>query len=99
MEYKYKVIVLGDSNVGKTSILTRLVSNEFSDHHVTPIGISSYDQAFNVKGDKIKLQIWDTVGHERFRTVTSAYYNRTQGIILIYDCTNRQSMENITNWL
>ena len=99
MDRKYKVILLGDSYVGKTSILQRLVNNEFMQNHISTIGLSSAAKNFTLGNDKIKLQIWDTVGHERFRTVTSTYYNRTQGIILVYDCTNKESLQNIQKWI
>ena len=95
----YKIIMLGDSNVGKTSIMTRLIDDNFLNHHVTTLGMQQSQKLFKVSGAEVKLLIWDTAGQERFHTMTDMYYRKTQGILLIYDCTDLFTFNNIQNWL
>lgn len=95
----FKVIIIGDSGVGKTCILRKYVDNLFSTSFVTTIGVD-----FKVKiirrGDKnIKLQIWDTAGQERFRTITTSYYRGTDAVILVYDVTDESSFESVEGWI
>ena len=96
---KLKLMILGDSNVGKTSILRKYCKNEFTGSYVATIGIDFQLKYLNIDGKKIKLQIWDTAGQERYRVVTKNYFNTSDGFLIIYDITNRESFLNINNWI
>ena len=95
----YKVMLIGDSGVGKTSIIFRFAENAFSTTFISTIGIDFKMKTLEVKGRRVKLQIWDTAGQERFHTITTSFYRGARGIILVYDITNTKSFDNITNWL
>lgn len=99
-DFLYKVVVTGDSGVGKTNIITRFTANEFSLESKATIGVE-FGHAEITLGDgtKIKVQIWDTAGQERFRTITTAYYRGAMGILLVYDVTDERSFNNIRNWI
>ena len=94
-----KLLMVGDTAVGKTSALMRYVDDEFSTKFMSTIGVDYKDKQVVVDGTSIKLQIWDTAGQERFRTLTTSFYRRTQGILLMYDVTNRASFENVREWV
>ena len=96
---KIKLMVLGDSNVGKSSILTKYCKNKFLSKYVTTIGIDFQIKYLNINKKKIKVQIWDTAGQERYRVVTKNYFNSSNGFVIIYDITNRVSFNNINNWM
>ena len=96
---KLKLMILGDSNVGKSSILRKYCKNEFNGSYVATIGIDFQIKYLNIDGKKIKLQIWDTAGQERYRVVTKNYFNTSDGFLIIYDITNRESFLNINNWI
>ncbi|CAG9310356.1 unnamed protein product [Blepharisma stoltei] len=98
-DYLIKLLVIGDSGVGKTCFLLRFSDDNFTSSHLTTIGIDFKLKTVDVEGSKIKLQIWDTAGQERFRTITQSYYKGAMGIILIYDCTDENSFNNIRNWM
>ncbi|XP_031617749.1 ras-related protein Rab-8A [Contarinia nasturtii] len=95
----YKVLVLGDSNVGKTCIVHRYCDERYYDTYISTIGIDFKQKLINLDGVPIKLQIWDTAGQERFRTLTTAYYRGAMGILLMYDVTNIESYNNLSYWL
>ncbi|EEZ98626.2 ras-related protein Rab-8A [Tribolium castaneum] len=95
----YKILVLGDSNVGKTCIVHRFCDERYYDTYISTIGIDFKQKIVNLDGVPIKLQIWDTAGQERFRTLTTAYYRGAMGILLLYDVTNLESFNHITYWL
>ncbi|KRT79152.1 ADP ribosylation factor [Oryctes borbonicus] len=95
----YKVLVLGDSNVGKTCIVHRFCDERYYDTYISTIGIDFKQKIINLDGVPIKLQIWDTAGQERFRTLTTAYYRGAMGILLMYDVTNLESFNHLTYWL
>jgi Ras-related protein Rab-18 len=95
-----KLILVGDSGVGKTSMLLRFVEGEWQDGETrSTVGVDLKVKMMNFRGTKLKLTIWDTAGQERFRTLTSAYYRGAHGIILVYDITDRKSFENVKEWL
>ena len=99
-ELVYKVLLLGDSSVGKTCFLLRYCDKSFQEAHLSTIGLDYRLKSMTLQNDKnIKLQIWDTAGQDRFRAITKNYYKGANGIILIYDVTNKQSYENVKNWL
>jgi len=96
----YKVLLLGDSTVGKTCFLLRYCDKKFQEAHLSTIGLDYRLKTMTLEsGKKIKLQIWDTAGQDRFRAITKNYYKGANGIILIYDVTNLQTYENVKNWI
>ena len=96
----YKVLLLGDSTVGKTCFLLRYCDKTFQEAHLSTIGLDYRLKTMTLQnGKNIKLQIWDTAGQDRFRAITKNYYKGANWIILIYDITNLQSYENVKNWI
>ncbi|TNN14867.1 Ras-related protein isoform 3 [Schistosoma japonicum] len=98
-DYLFKLLLIGDSGVGKTSILLRFSDNLFNQTFISTIGIDFKIRTVDIDGKKIKLQIWDTAGQERFKTITTAYYRGAMGIMLVYDITNQHSFNNIKTWM
>ena len=98
-DFIFKVLLLGNSDVGKSSIILRYVDQMWSDTFVPTIGVDFKVKTVQVNNKKIKMQIWDTAGQERFRTVISSYFRGSHGLFLIYDITNRDSFKNLENWL
>jgi len=95
----FKLLLIGDSGVGKTCILFRFSDDAFTSTFISTIGIDFKIKTVDLRGKKIKLQIWDTAGQERFHTITTSYYRGAMGIMLVYDITNEKSFENIVKWL
>uniref|UniRef100_A0ABM5EZ73 small monomeric GTPase n=2 Tax=Pogona vitticeps TaxID=103695 RepID=A0ABM5EZ73_9SAUR len=96
----FKVMLIGDSGVGKTCLLVRFKDGAFlAGTFISTVGIDFRNKVLNVDGVKVKLQIWDTAGQERFRSVTHAYYRDAHALLLLYDVTNRASFDNIQAWL
>lgn len=95
----FKLLIIGDSNVGKSSLLLRFADNSFSGSYITTIGVDFKIRTVEIDGERVKLQIWDTAGQERFRTITSTYYRNTHGVIIVYDVTNPESFVNVKRWL
>ena len=96
----YKVLLLGDSTVGKTCFLMRYTDNTFQEIHMSTIGLDYRLKTMTLNsGKQVKVQIWDTAGQDRFRAITKNYYKGAHGIILIYDVTNQLTFENVTNWI
>ena len=99
-EIVYKVLLLGDSSVGKTCFLLRYCDKSFQDVHLSTIGLDYRLKTITLKNNKnIKLQIWDTAGQDRFRAITKNYYKSANGVLLIYDISNLQTYENVKNWI
>ena len=97
-DYLFKVLLIGDSSVGKSSILLRFSDNEFTSSYISTIGVDFKVRTLDVGGKIVKLQIWDTAGQERFRTITTTYYRGSNGIIIVYDVSNRDSFLNVQQW-
>lgn len=97
--YYLKYLMIGDSDVGKTSLLHSFIEEKYEEKHFSTIGVDFKHKIIKNKDKIIKLQIWDTAGQERFRTLTKSYYKIAHGIILIYDVTNLESFENIKSWM
>jgi len=95
----FKLLLIGDSQVGKSSLLMRFADNTFSSDTMTTVGVDFRIRMVNVDGDPVKLQIWDTAGQERFRTITSTYYRGANGIIIVYDIANYESFLNVKKWI
>jgi len=98
-DYLFKLLLVGDSAVGKTSLLLRFTQGEFKDSVRNTVGVDLKVKMVNYRDRKLKLTIWDTAGQERFRTLTSAYYRGAHGIILVYSITDRESFVNLSHWL
>ncbi|XP_062303909.1 ras-related protein Rab-26-like [Osmerus eperlanus] len=96
----FKVMLVGDSGVGKTCLLVRFKDGAFlAGSFISTVGIDFRNKVLNIDGVKVKLQIWDTAGQERFRSVTHAYYRDAHALLLLYDVTNKTSFDNIQAWL
>ncbi len=98
-EYLFKYIIIGDSGVGKSCILLRFIEDTFNPNLENTIGVEFGAKQVEIEGKQIKLQIWDTAGQEAFQSITRSYYRSSAGALLVYDVTNRESFENIENWL
>ena len=100
VEHSYKILLLGDTAVGKTCFLKRYTEDTFQDAYLSTIG---FDYKYKIvtlnNGKKVKVQLWDTAGQERFRTIAKSYYKGAQGIILMYDVTSQRTFDNIRKWL
>lgn len=95
----FKIILVGDSGVGKSNILSRYLDNNFSDETKATVGVEFGATKLEINGNKIKAQIWDTAGQERYRSITNAYYKGAKGALLVYDITQIQTYESIERWI
>ncbi|CAD8164511.1 unnamed protein product [Paramecium pentaurelia] len=98
-DWLIKILLIGDSGVGKTNVLLRFCENNFQPTYLSTIGIDFKIKSIDVEGKKIKMQIWDTAGQERFKTITQTYYKGAMGIILVYSIDDKDSFNNISNWM
>ena len=98
-DYLFKLVIIGSSGVGKTSLILRFADNYFTDNFISTIGIDFRIRTYIINDKIIKLQIWDTAGQERFRSITSAYYKSANAVIICYDVTSMDSFNNIDGWL
>ena len=96
----FKIVLVGDSGVGKTNLLTRFSKNEFNLESRATIGVEFATKTINTEtGHKIRAQIWDTAGQDRYRAIASSYYKGAVGALLVYDITKTESFENVSKWL
>eukprot|EP00475_Leptophrys_vorax_P037737 TRINITY_DN6546_c0_g1_i2.p1 TRINITY_DN6546_c0_g1~~TRINITY_DN6546_c0_g1_i2.p1 ORF type:complete len:245 (+),score=55.58 TRINITY_DN6546_c0_g1_i2:28-735(+) len=99
-DHLFKIVLVGDSGVGKSNILSRFTKNAFTEDERSTIGVEFATRVVDCRdGTRIKAQVWDTAGQERYRAITNAYYRRAVGAMLIYDTTNYASFKNIVRWL
>ncbi|KAK7302870.1 hypothetical protein RJT34_13767 [Clitoria ternatea] len=98
-DYLFKVVLIGDSGVGKSNLLSRFTKNEFSLESKSTIGVEFATRSIKVDDKVVKAQIWDTAGQERYRAITSAYYRGAVGALLVYDVTRHVTFENVERWL
>ena len=98
-DYLVKVLMVGESGVGKTCIIQRFIKNQFSTNHLSTIAIDFKMKLLKIRGSNIKMQIWDTAGQERFNTLTSGFFKGSDGIILTYSIIDKNSFENINKWM
>ncbi|VAH97047.1 unnamed protein product [Triticum turgidum subsp. durum] len=98
-DYLFKVVLIGDSGVGKSNLLSRFTKNTFSLDSKSTIGVEFATRTTQVEGKTIKAQIWDTAGQERYRAITSAYYRGAVGVLLVYDVTKAATFDNVKRWL
>jgi small GTP-binding protein len=95
----FKIVLIGDSGVGKTNILSRYINNEFSLATQSTVGVEFGSKILKKNGKAIKLQIWDTAGQERYKSITSAYYKGSKGAFVVYDITRKTTYDNIDKWI
>ncbi|OWM84866.1 hypothetical protein CDL15_Pgr027653 [Punica granatum] len=98
-EYLFKAVLIGDSGVGKSNLLSRFTRDEFCFESKSTIGVEFATRTLQVEGKCVKAQIWDTAGQERYRAITSAYYRGALGALLVFDVTKPKSFENVNRWL
>ena len=98
-DHLYKLLLIGDSGVGKSCLLLRFADDTYTESYISTIGVDFKIRTIQLDGKTIKLQIWDTAGQERFRTITSSYYRGANGIIVVYDVTDQVSFNNVKQWL
>ena len=98
-DHLFKLVLIGDASVGKTSLLLRFADDSFEDNYISTVGVDFRFRTVTVDNELVKLQIWDTAGQERFRTITSAYYRGANGVILVYDITNNETFQHVQDWL
>merc|ERR1712159_596359 len=98
-DYLFKLLLIGDSGVGKSCLLFRFADDTYQESYISTIGEDFKIRTVELEGKTIKLQIWDTAGQERFRTITSSYYRGAHGIIVVYDVTDMESFEAVKGWL
>ena len=98
-EYLFKILLVGNSNVGKSSLFLRFVDEIWKENFVPTIGVDFKIKSIKIDNKTIKLQIWDTAGQERFRSLLSSYFKGANGILLLYDITNVNSFKSLSNWL
>ena len=97
-DYLFKLLLIGDSGVGKSCLLMRFADDTYTDSYISTIGVDFKIRTIELDGKTIKLQIWDTAGQERFRTITSSYYRGAHGIFIVYDVTDLESFHNVAQW-
>jgi small GTP-binding protein len=95
----FKVVLIGDSGVGKSNILSRYLKNEFHIDSKATVGVEFGSKRFDIDGFKVKSQIWDTAGQERYKSITNAYYKGAKGALLVYDITRKESFDSVDKWI
>lgn len=98
-DYLFKLLLIGDSGVGKSCLLLRFADNTYTDSYISTIGVDFKIRTLEIDGKTVKLQIWDTAGQERYRAITSAYYRGAVGALLVYDISKHVTYENVVRWL
>mmetsp|Transcript_4440 Transcript_4440/g.14736 ORF Transcript_4440/g.14736 Transcript_4440/m.14736 type:complete len:224 (+) Transcript_4440:102-773(+) len=98
-DYLFKVVLIGDSGVGKSNLLSRFTRNEFNLESKSTIGVEFATKSIVAEGKTIKAQIWDTAGQERFKTITTSYYHGAQGVVVVFDVSNETSFDHVSYWL
>ena len=98
-DFLFKLLIVGESGVGKTCMLLRFADNSFEENFLSTIGVDFKVRELDVDGKHVKLQIWDSAGQERFRNITTSYYRNCGGIIIVYDITRRDTFQKVTEWI
>lgn len=97
-EYQFKIVIVGDSGVGKSNILSRFTLNEFHNNSKATVGVELQTKVYSIDGKLIKIQLWDTAGQERYKSITSAYFKGSKGAMIVYDITKQDSFESVDKW-
>ncbi|KAM6984794.1 ras-related protein Rab-19-like [Aplochiton taeniatus] len=98
-DFLFKIILIGDSNVGKTCVVQSFKSGLFPERQQNTIGVDFTVRTLDIDGKKVKMQVWDTAGQERFRTITQSYYRSAHGAMIAYDITRRSTFDSVTHWI
>jgi Ras-related protein Rab-1A len=98
-DFLFKLLIVGESGVGKTCMLLRFADNQFEENFLSTIGVDFKVRELDVDGKRVKLQIWDSAGQERFRNITTSYYRNCGGIIIVYDITRHDTFVKVTEWI
>ena len=98
-DFLFKMILIGDSSVGKSNILLKYLKDQFDPNSRATVGVEFGTKNITLNNKKIKIQIWDTAGQERYRSITSAYYKGAKGAFIVYDITRKTTFENIDKWI
>jgi small GTP-binding protein len=96
---KCQLLIIGDSTVGKTSLLYRYTEDKFSTQHLATVGIDYFTKDEDFDNKLVRIKVWDTAGQERYKSLTSAFFRNAQGIILVYDVSNIETFENLKYWI
>ena len=97
-EYKFKVVVVGDSGVGKTNLIKRFINDTFNKDSKATVGVEFLSKTYLINQEVFKIEIWDTAGQERYKSITAAYYKGAKGAMIVYDVTNQSSFDNVDKW-
>ena len=97
-DYKLKVVIVGDSGVGKSNLIKRFTTNEFLANSKATVGVEFLSKSYKINDKIFKIEMWDTAGQERYKSITSAYYKGAKGALVVYDTTSAQSFENVDKW-
>ena len=97
-EYKFKVVIVGDSGVGKTNLVKRFITNTFNKETKATVGVEFLSKNFIINGKVFKIELWDTAGQERYKSITSAYFKGAKGAMVVYDVTNKPTFVNVDKW-
>ena len=98
-EMMVKVVLVGDSGVGKTNIMSKYLKNQFREDSKATVGVEFGSKQFSVEGHQVKAQIWDTAGQERYKAITSAYYKGAKGAFIVYDMTRKNTFDSVNRWV
>ena len=98
-EMMAKILIIGDSSVGKTNIMSKYLKNEFHEDSKATVGVEFGSKLFTINGHNIKAQIWDTAGQEKYKAITGAYYKGSKGAFVVYDITRKETFESIDKWI
>ena len=98
-DFKLKIVVVGDSGVGKTNLIKRFITNEFNQNFKATIGVEFMSKTYKINKHLFKIEIWDTAGQERYKSITAIYYKGSKGALIVYDTTAQSTFNNIDKWI
>ena len=96
---KYQILIIGDSTVGKTSILSMYTKGTFNQNYLATVGVDNFTKDEKIDNKTIRVKIWDTAGQEKYKSLTASYFRNTQGVIIVYDVTNAETFDNLKYWI
>ena len=95
----FKIVLIGDSFVGKTNIMSKYLKNEFHEDSKATVGVEFGAKKFDIEGKSVKAQIWDTAGQERYKSITTTYYRGAKGALIVYDITRKETFDSVDRWI